>query len=76
LEQLFSTFGELKFVRMPKNPTGKHRGFAFVEFKLAADANSAFKALKLSTHIYGRYAPGICIGLALASLSWLVGLGV
>jgi len=54
LEQLFSTFGELKFVRMPKNPTGKHRGFAFVEFKLAADASSAFKALKLSTHIYGR----------------------
>ncbi|CAG5094664.1 Oidioi.mRNA.OKI2018_I69.XSR.g13756.t1.cds [Oikopleura dioica] len=54
LEQLFSTFGELKFVRMPKNPTGKHRGFAFVEYKLAADASSAFAALKLSTHIYGR----------------------
>lgn len=54
LESLFSTFGDLKFCRMPKLPSGRHRGFAFVEFSTAGDAKAAFEALKLSTHMYGR----------------------
>lgn len=36
----FSTFGELKTVRLPKKATGsgKHRGFAFVDFLTKQDA--------------------------------------
>lgn len=40
LSRLFSTFGELKTVRLPKKATGSgnHRGFGFVDFLTKQDA--------------------------------------
>uniref|UniRef100_A0A183BT40 RRM domain-containing protein n=1 Tax=Globodera pallida TaxID=36090 RepID=A0A183BT40_GLOPA len=55
LSQLFSAFGELKFIRMPKKPGSEgHRGFCFVEFLAVGDARRAMDALVHSTHLYGR----------------------
>lgn len=56
VRQLFSAFGDLQFVRLPKklHGTGSHRGFAFVEFVNRTDAKKAFGALSQSTHLYGR----------------------
>lgn len=54
IRNLFSTFGTIKSCRTPKTHTGRHRGFCFVELSTATEAKSAFDALKLSTHIYGR----------------------
>uniref|UniRef100_A0A7S3XJY5 RRM domain-containing protein n=1 Tax=Heterosigma akashiwo TaxID=2829 RepID=A0A7S3XJY5_HETAK len=51
---LFSEFGELKKVRLPKKFDGNNRGFAFVEFLTAKEARAAFSALA-STHLYGRH---------------------
>ncbi|KAM9330805.1 putative RNA-binding protein 19 [Gastrophryne carolinensis] len=56
IRELFSTFGELKTVRLPKKMagTGTHRGFGFVDFVTKQDAKRAFNALCHSTHLYGR----------------------
>ncbi|XP_018416111.1 PREDICTED: probable RNA-binding protein 19 [Nanorana parkeri] len=56
IRELFSTFGELKTVRLPKKiaGTGTHRGFGFVDFVTKQDAKRAFNALCHSTHLYGR----------------------
>ncbi|KAE8634175.1 hypothetical protein XENTR_v10002218 [Xenopus tropicalis] len=56
IRELFSTFGELKTVRLPKKMagTGSHRGFGFVDFVTKQDAKRAFSALCHSTHLYGR----------------------
>ncbi|KAG9354463.1 hypothetical protein JZ751_001173 [Albula glossodonta] len=56
LRELFSTFGELKTVRLPKkvSGTGSHRGFGFVDFLTKQDAKKAYAALCHSTHLYGR----------------------
>ncbi|NWZ67189.1 RBM19 protein, partial [Acrocephalus arundinaceus] len=56
IRELFSTFGELKTVRLPKKMagTGSHRGFGFVDFVTKQDAKKAFTALCHSTHLYGR----------------------
>ncbi|XP_040462095.1 probable RNA-binding protein 19 [Falco naumanni] len=56
IRELFSTFGELKTVRLPKKMagTGSHRGFGFVDFITKQDAKKAFNALCHSTHLYGR----------------------
>ncbi|XP_076364328.1 putative RNA-binding protein 19 [Tachypleus tridentatus] len=56
VQELFSVFGELKAVRLPKkfSGTGTHRGFGFVDFLTRNDAKRAFKALCHSTHLYGR----------------------
>lgn len=56
IRELFSTFGELKTVRLPKKMagTGAHRGFGFVDFVTKQDAKRAFNALCHSTHLYGR----------------------
>lgn len=58
VKDLFSTFGSLKMVRLPKKLSadggGDHRGFGFVEFSTKPDAKSAFDALSYSTHLYGR----------------------
>ncbi|CAM9512245.1 unnamed protein product, partial [Heterosigma akashiwo] len=51
---LFSEFGELKKVRLPKKFDGNNRGFAFVEFLTAKEARAAFSALA-STHLSGRH---------------------
>ena len=56
IKQLFSTFGELKHVRLPKkmNSSREHRGFGFVEFVTKEEARRAFDSLSQSTHFYGR----------------------
>jgi len=56
VKELFSAFGEIKSLRLPKkmSGTGSHRGFAFVDFLTKQDAKRAFKALCQSTHLYGR----------------------
>lgn len=56
IKELFSVFGELKIVRLPKKlvGTGPHRGFGFVDFVSRHDAKRAFNALCHSTHLYGR----------------------
>ncbi|XP_073438658.1 probable RNA-binding protein 19 [Dendrobates tinctorius] len=56
VRELFSTFGELKTVRLPRKMagTGAHRGFGFVDFVTKQDAKRAFNALCHSTHLYGR----------------------
>ncbi|KAM9371840.1 putative RNA-binding protein 19 [Phaethornis superciliosus] len=56
VRELFSTFGELKTIRLPKKTggTGSHRGFGFVDFLTKQDAKKAFNALCHSTHLYGR----------------------
>lgn len=55
VESLFKTFGDLRFVRIPKKPGADgHRGFGFVDFVSASDAKKAFEALCHSTHLFGR----------------------
>eukprot|EP01134_Creolimax_fragrantissima_P000915 CFRG0915T1 len=54
VRELFSTFGKLKSVRVPKKFDGTSRGFGFVEFVSKSEAKNAFEALK-TTHFYGRH---------------------
>ncbi|KAL3284900.1 hypothetical protein HHI36_019035 [Cryptolaemus montrouzieri] len=55
IQELFSVFGEIKALRMPKKVSGDtHRGFAFVDYVTTSDAKEAFEALCQSTHLYGR----------------------
>ncbi|KAI8568595.1 hypothetical protein RHMOL_Rhmol02G0213000 [Rhododendron molle] len=53
LRQLFSPFGEIKRIRLPRR-IGHHGGFAFVEFGTKQEADNAVQALS-STHLYGRH---------------------
>ncbi|CAD5219002.1 unnamed protein product [Bursaphelenchus okinawaensis] len=56
IKALFTSFGEIKFVRLPRKvaSASKHRGFCFVDFVSKLDAKTAFDALVHSTHLYGR----------------------
>ncbi|ESQ55405.1 hypothetical protein EUTSA_v10024436mg [Eutrema salsugineum] len=54
LRQLFSPFGQIKSLRLPKRNIGQFAGFAFVEFVTKQEASNAKKALS-STHFYGRH---------------------
>ncbi|EPY32628.1 multiple RNA-binding protein domain-containing protein 1 [Angomonas deanei] len=65
VRELFSAFSEIKSVRVPQKKSynnlqhniqrnNNHRGFAFVEFLSAGEAQSAMKALR-HTHLYGRH---------------------
>jgi multiple RNA-binding domain-containing protein 1 len=54
LRELFSTFGQIKAIRLPKKITGEHRGFCFVDFLTKQEAKHAFESLS-STHFYGRH---------------------
>jgi len=54
LHALFSTFGSVKRVRIPKKMGGVHRGFAFVDFSTAQEARTAMASLT-NTHLYGRH---------------------
>ncbi|XP_045462313.1 probable RNA-binding protein 19 [Harmonia axyridis] len=55
IQELFSVFGEIKAVRLPRKLSGEsHRGFAFVDYVTNSDAKKAFEALSQSTHLYGR----------------------
>jgi multiple RNA-binding domain-containing protein 1 len=50
---LFSSFGSLKRVRIPKKIGGEHRGFAFVEFSSSKEAAAAMASLQ-NSHLYGK----------------------
>eukprot|EP01040_Poterioochromonas_malhamensis_P007145 gene7145-7716_t len=54
IRNLFTSFGSVKRVRIPKKMDGTHRGFAFVEFSTTQEAINAMNALK-NTHLYGRH---------------------
>ena len=56
LMKLFSAFGEIKSMRLPRKQagSGSHRGFAFIEYTTQAEAREAFEATGDSTHMYGR----------------------
>jgi len=54
IRSLFSSFGSVQTVRMPKKMGGEHRGFAFVEFSTAQEAAQAMASLR-NTHLYGRH---------------------
>lgn len=51
---LFSTYGTVKRVRIPKKLGNSHRGFAFVDMSSGQEASSAMESLK-HTHFYGRH---------------------
>ncbi|CAI9752927.1 unnamed protein product [Fraxinus pennsylvanica] len=53
LRQLFSPFGQVKSLRLPKR-FGKHNGFAFVEYVTKQECQNALQALS-NTHLYGRH---------------------
>jgi multiple RNA-binding domain-containing protein 1 len=50
---LFSTYGKLVALRIPKKFNNTSRGFAFAEFSTAKEALNAFNSLK-DTHLLGR----------------------
>ncbi|XP_010434383.1 PREDICTED: multiple RNA-binding domain-containing protein 1 isoform X3 [Camelina sativa] len=54
LKQLFSPFGQIKSLRLPKKNMGQYAGYAFVEFVTKQEALNAKRALA-STHFYGRH---------------------
>ncbi|KAK4688469.1 multiple RNA-binding domain-containing protein 1, partial [Tremellales sp. Uapishka_1] len=61
VKELFSAYGQLKSVRLPKKPTSltasgaaSTRGFAFLEFTTHSEAVRAMEALK-HTHLLGRH---------------------
>lgn len=54
VRQLFSAFGQIKTVRLPRKIDGSHRGFGFIEFVSKNEATSALNALT-SAHLYGRH---------------------
>ena len=53
IRSLFSSYGHLRSVRIPKKMDRTSRGFAFVECATTRDAENAMEALK-HTHILGR----------------------
>jgi len=50
---LFSTYGQLRTVRLPRKFDNSARGFAFAEFVTAKEAENAMEALS-NTHLLGR----------------------
>ncbi|CRH02600.1 snoRNA-associated small subunit rRNA processing protein, putative [Plasmodium relictum] len=54
LRKLFSTFGNVKSVRIPKNAYNRSRGYAFIEFMSKNECLNAIESLQ-HTHLYGRH---------------------
>ncbi|GAA5943082.1 RNA-binding ribosome biosynthesis protein MRD1 [Sporobolomyces koalae] len=54
LRELFSAYGQLKSVRLPRKMDSSTRGFAFLDFATRRDAEAAFSALE-HTHLLGRH---------------------
>ena len=54
LKALFSTYGTVKRVRIPKKLGNSHRGFAFVDMSSGQEALNAMDSLR-HTHFYGRH---------------------
>ncbi|KAF2737180.1 RNA-binding domain-containing protein [Polyplosphaeria fusca] len=53
IRALFSPYGQLRSVRLPKKFDSTSRGFAFCEFSTKKEASSAMEALR-NTHLLGR----------------------
>ena len=53
VRSLFSAYGQLRSVRVPKKFDSSTRGFAFADFITAREAENAMEALK-DTHLLGR----------------------
>ncbi|KAK7983819.1 RNA recognition domain-containing protein [Apiospora arundinis] len=53
MRTLFSSYGQLRAVRLPKNMNSRSRGYAFVEFTSPSEAQNAVAALQ-DTHLLGR----------------------
>lgn len=53
IRALFSAYGQLRSVRLPKKFDSSTRGFAFADFVTVREAESAMAALK-NTHLLGR----------------------
>ena len=51
LRDLFSGFGQLKTLRLPKKIDGTHRGFAFVEFVSKQQAGKALQVPNALLHV-------------------------
>ncbi|KAG0162704.1 Multiple RNA-binding domain-containing protein 1, partial [Apophysomyces sp. BC1034] len=54
LRELFSAYGQLKSLRLPKKFNGGHRGFAFLDFMTKQEAKNVFENMS-SIHLYGRH---------------------
>ncbi|ETW17780.1 hypothetical protein PFFVO_03429 [Plasmodium falciparum Vietnam Oak-Knoll (FVO)] len=54
LRKLFSAFGNVKSVRIPKNVYNRSRGYAFIEFMSKKESCNAIESLQ-HTHLYGRH---------------------
>ncbi|KAK2460406.1 hypothetical protein APHAL10511_007571 [Amanita phalloides] len=54
IRDLFSSYGHIKSVRLPKKFDSRTRGFAFVEFVSRHEAENAYGALR-HTHLLGRH---------------------
>jgi multiple RNA-binding domain-containing protein 1 len=54
LKTLFSAFGTIKTLRIPRKIGGVHRGFAFIDYNTKQEATRAMNSLK-RTHLYGRH---------------------
>jgi len=53
LRELFSAYGQVKKVRVPKKFDGSNRGFAFIDFLTKQEAKTAMETL-FNTHLFGR----------------------
>jgi len=54
IRDLFSAYGQLKSVRLPKRFDARSRGFAFIDFLSRHEAENAYAALR-HTHLLGRH---------------------
>ncbi|KAI8097768.1 uncharacterized protein BX664DRAFT_293484 [Halteromyces radiatus] len=54
LRELFSAYGQLKSLRLPKKFNGGHRGFAFLDFMTKQEAKNVYEHMS-SIHLYGRH---------------------
>ncbi|CAO3634886.1 unnamed protein product [Cunninghamella blakesleeana] len=54
LRELFSAYGQLKSLRMPKKFNGGHRGFAFLDFMTKQEAKNVYEQMA-NIHLYGRH---------------------
>ncbi|KAI8074728.1 hypothetical protein BC940DRAFT_249567 [Gongronella butleri] len=54
LRELFSAYGQLKSLRLPRKFNGGHRGFAFLDFMTKQEAKNVFDNMG-NIHLYGRH---------------------
>mmetsp|Transcript_65899 Transcript_65899/g.162219 ORF Transcript_65899/g.162219 Transcript_65899/m.162219 type:complete len:206 (+) Transcript_65899:941-1558(+) len=54
IKKIFENFGKIISIRMPKNKLGKHRGFAFIEFKSLEEAKKTVLSTQ-NIHLFNRH---------------------